>query len=167
MAGAMAGFFFSGTLIDRFGTRPVFVICHLGLAISILTLLTRGVLGFDYVVTVGGCILFFGLFMASSSVAITTEMMFLFPPRNKAISSALTTSMVTAGQAFSGLLAAGLIQLGALHGEWRFLNATLSQYDTLLLLCGSGVLVCTVTLGLIPSVLRKKSDWSQINANLT
>ena len=36
---------------------------------------------------------------------------------------------------------------------------SLSDYDGLLLLCGGMILLMTVTLGLIPSMIRQKAEW--------
>ena len=47
-----------------------------------------------------------------------------------------------------------LLGIGILSSDWRLFGQTLSQYDGLLLLSGGMLVLLTVTLGLIPSVIR-------------
>ena len=42
--GGMLGFILGGEMVDRFGTKYVFLYCHFGFSAVLLLLLTRGVL---------------------------------------------------------------------------------------------------------------------------
>ena len=57
-----------------------------------------------------------------------------------------------AGTTLGGMLSAGVIRLGALKEEWLLAGVPRSDYDALLLICATLVIVAAVTLGLVPSV---------------
>ena len=52
-----------------------------------------------------------------------------------------------------------LLKLGVFNSSWSWMGNSLSDYDGLLLLCGGMILLMTVTLGLIPSMIRQKAEW--------
>jgi hypothetical protein len=53
------------------------------------------------------------------------------------------------------VLSGQALELGLLSDSWSWFGQAMSRYDGLLMLCGSMVLLMTVTLGLIPSVIKK------------
>ena len=55
----------------------------------------------------------------------------------------------------SGVLCAWILRSGMLADSWRLWGMEMSQYDTLLLGFAIMVVLLVVTLGLVPSVLRK------------
>ena len=99
-----------------------------------------------------------GAACAGSGLAITSEMLALVPKENKALSTSLGNSMVLSGGAFSGLIAAGILKIDLLKDRWMFWGREMSQYDAVLLAYGVMIVLMVVTLGLVPSVLRK-TEW--------
>ncbi|MCH2478050.1 MAG: hypothetical protein MK218_08945, partial [Gammaproteobacteria bacterium] len=55
----------------------------------------------------------------------------------------------------SGVLSGQALELGLLSDSWTWLGQHMSRYDGLLLFCVTMVLLMTVTLGLIPSFIKK------------
>jgi len=100
----------------------------------------------------------YGSVWAASSIAISTEMLALIPPDNKSISTSICTVLMRLGGALSGALSAWAIQAGFLSEQWTLLGRALSQYDTILLGFAIMVIMLVVTLGLVPSVMRK-AEW--------
>jgi hypothetical protein len=94
----------------------------------------------------------FGLLTAASSVAFTVEMYDWIPAVNKSLSTSVFMTLQGAGATLGGMLSAGVIRLGALKGEWLLTGKPRSDYDVLLLICATLVVVAAVTLGLVPSV---------------
>ena len=101
-----------------------------------------------------------GLIQASSSIAITSEMMALAPAKNKSVIISICSSLQLGGAAISGVISGKVIEYGILSKNWTMMNLKLSDYDTLLLFSAILVFVFIVTLGLIPSVVKtRKVQW--------
>ena len=160
MIGAVTGFLFGGKAIDRWGTKPVFLVCHFGYALVLALFLLRGVVPASVwlPLALGALNFAFGILMAASSVAISTEMLALIPAKNKSLSTSLCMTLLTGGTALSGVLAAGLLKLGVLRETWQLWGMKLSDYDGVLLIYGLAVLLLVVALGLVPSVIGK-AQW--------
>ncbi len=156
--GMVIGFYFGGKMIDRIGTKSVFLCCHFGYGIVLLLFVMRGVLPIPVTFTVGILSCFFGSVQAASSIAITSEMMALISQENKTMSTSFCTSLILGGAAISGILSGQIIKLNILNKQWSIFGMTMSNYDTMILGCSIMVVLLVVTLGLIPSVI-KKAQW--------
>jgi MFS family permease len=153
--GAVGGFFLGGRLIDRVGTKPVFLICHFAYGAIFFAVLARDLIPVPVVWWMGALNIACGVVGAGSSVAISTEMLALAPPAHRSVSTGLCSCLIMAGGGMAGLLNAGAIRLGIFAEHWTIGGATLSAYDTILLLDGVLVVVLVVALGLVPSVMAK------------
>ncbi|MBN1672329.1 MAG: MFS transporter [Kiritimatiellae bacterium] len=154
--GSILGFLLGGRAIDRFGTRMVFVACHLGFgAILSLFLLRDSVARLPTGVYVGTLSLCFGLVAAASSVAFSSELLGIMPPTHKSLAGAVYSTLYYLANGLAGAIWAALLRLGALNESWCLFGHTLSDYDTVLLLCAVMVVFLLITLTLIPSVIRK------------
>ena len=158
MVGAILGFFAGGKLVDRWGTKPVFLICHVAYCALLFAFLARSVIPGATVYVVSLVNLGYGVVWASSSIAISTEMLGLIPPKNKSLTTSMFMVMWRAGGALSGVVTAWVLSVGALNESWSLWGQTLSRYDTILLAFAVMILLLVVTLGLVPSVLRK-AEW--------
>jgi Na+/melibiose symporter-like transporter len=154
MAGGILGFLLVGRFVDRVGTRHVFLVCHCAFAVSMFVFLARGGFPCPVVVPVAAAHFVFGVSGAASGIAIMTEMLALIPPANKALSTSVCISLVLGGASLSGLLAAGVLDLGVLREHWVLWGQAMSRYDAVLLAYATMVLLLVITLGLVPSVLR-------------
>ena len=160
VVGALAGFYLGGILVDRFGTKYVFLCCHFGFAAIIFIFLFRNYFSIDIKTFVGVLTILFGLVQAASGIAMTSETLFLIPNENKSLSTGLWFTLYSGGVGLSGILCGQALNLGVLSDTWFFRGQILSNYDSLLLFCGTMVLLMTVTLGLIPSFLKKRTaQW--------
>ena len=163
MVGAMFGFFLGGRLVDRTGTRVVFLACHGGYALVLALFLLRGMFGegLAMMIVLGAANLAFGLIAATASVAITSEMYSLIPADNKSMSTSLFVSMGRLSRAMAPMLSAWVLRQGILKGSWQWFGRNLSDYDALLLGCMGMVGILVVTLGLVPSVLGRSDMTGQ------
>lgn len=152
MLGAIAGFFLGGKVVQRFGTKRIFLVSHFAFGIVLFLFMWRNGWGGPVVPFLAVFEALFGLFTAASSVAFTVEMYALIPAENKSLSTSLFMTLQGAGATLGGLLSAGLIRLGVLKEEWVLAGVLRSDYDALLLICATLVIVASVTLGLVPSV---------------
>lgn len=156
--GALAGFFLGGRLVDRIGTKYVFMSCHFSFALILVCFLLRAFMPLSLLGSVGALALLFGLVQAASSVAISSEMLAIIPEDSKTMATAVNLSLMYLGVSLSGIFSSRMLKMGMLSDSWKMLGCELGSYDSLLLICGAMVFLLVVTLGLVPSVI-KKVQW--------
>jgi MFS family permease len=158
--GSMVGFYAGGKMVDKFGTKRVFLLVHFSYFLFLFLVILRGVTPFSPVAYFSFLTFGLGLTQASSSIAITSEMMALAPRKNKSVIISLCMSLQWGGAAISGVISGKLIEYDILSKTWFLKGVTLSKYDTLILFSAVMVFVLIITLGLIPSVVKtKKVQW--------
>ena len=158
--GSMVGFYTGGKLVDKFGTKMVFLVVHFLYVLFLFLVILRGMIPIPLVAYFSFLTFGLGLIQASSSIAITSEMMALAPAKNKSVIISFCMSLQWGGAAISGVISGKLIAYDLLNKTWIFKGLTLSNYDTLILFNSVMVFVFIVTLGLIPSVVKtKKVQW--------
>ncbi|MCP4350613.1 MAG: MFS transporter [Desulfobacterales bacterium] len=158
IGGSLAGYYFGGRIIDTYGTKLTFLICHLFFGTILFLFVGRAIFPWPVIVTVGfltGC---HGMLNATLVIAVVTEMMLLIPKENKSLSTSFNNTLLAAGVALSGIISGKVIELGILNKSWELFGQAMSDFDTLLLGCGIMVIMLIVTLGLIPSVVGK-AQW--------
>ena len=107
------------------------------------------------IVIVGILTLLFGLVQAASGIAMTSETLVLIPQENKSLATGLWFTLYSGGAGLSGFLSSKVLELNLINPEWSLFGLQMSSYDGLLLMFGTMVLLMTVTLGLIPSMIKK------------
>lgn len=158
--GAMVGFYTGGKLVDRFGTKMVFLVVHFSYVLFLFLVILRGLVPFSQAAYFSFITFGLGLIQAASSIALTSEMVALAPAKNRSVIIASCMSLQWGGAAVSGVVSGKLIEYGVLSDTWLFKGLTLTRYDTLILFNAVMVFVFIVTLGLIPSVVKtKKVQW--------
>jgi MFS family permease len=156
--GNLAGFWLGGRLVDRYGTKPVFLIAHFGYACVLALVLMRHHLPFGDFPLMAIAVACWGVVLSCSGIATTTEAMALAPEQGRALAISSLTTLGFAGSALAAWAASHALSLGLIRDGWTLWGATMTSYDGLLLLACFAVLTVTVTLGLVPSVLRK-AQW--------
>ena len=99
------------------------------------------------------------MIQAASGIAMTSETLSLISSEIKSLSTGLWMTLYTGGNVLSGTLFSQLLKLGVFSNEWSWMGNPMSVYDGLLIICGGMILLLTVTLGLIPSMIRRKAEW--------
>jgi len=155
IVGALAGFVLGGRMVDKLGTKYVFMFCHFGFGAIIILFLLRSLLPGKIIVIVGILTLLFGLVQAASGIAMTSETLVLMPKENKSLAIGLWLTLINAGAGLSGIISSTFLELNLINPEWSLFGLQMSSYDGLLLMFGTMVILMTVTLGLIPSMIRK------------
>lgn len=159
LIGSITGYWLGGQAVDRFGTKPVFMICHLSYPAIFAIYIFRGAFPLSIMPPLVLAHFLFGLIVASASIAITTEMLALLPENNKSVASSFMISFQLGGSAAAGFVCAGIVKMAFLKSTWNFHFLELNKYDSILLGCAVMVLMLVLTLGLVPSVLRRKSGY--------
>lgn len=158
--GSMVGFYAGGKMVDKFGTKMVFLTVHFSYFLFLFIVLLRGWVPISSISYFGFLTFVLGLIQAASSIALVSEMMALAPPENKSVIISLCTALQVGGAGISGLVSGKLIEYGMLAETWDFRGLVLSNYDTLILFSSIMVFVFVITLWLIPSVVKtKKAQW--------
>ena len=155
IVGALAGFVLGGRMVDKLGTKYVFMLCHFGFGAIIILFLLRSLLPGKIIVIVGILTLLFGLVQAASGIAMTSETLVFIPNENKSLAIGLWLTLINAGAGLSGIISSTALELNLINQEWSLFGLKMSSYDGLLLMFGTMVLLMTVTLGLIPSMIKK------------
>ncbi len=155
---SVLGFWIGGRMVDSIGTRPVFLICHFGYAITLALFLTRDIFAVPYEISIGCFTGLFGFFAATVSIAVTSEMMALLPETNKSLATGMVSSFGALGMALSAFFFGKILESDMLARTWQWGSITMTAYDSILITCAVAILLLTVTLSLIPSVI-KKAQW--------
>jgi len=155
IVGALAGFYLGGRMVDKFGTKYVFFLCHFGFGAIVFLFIWRDIFPGEIIIFVGILTVLFGMVQAASGIAMTSETLVIIPAGNKSLATGLWFTLYSGGIGLSGVLSGQILDLELLRDSWTWFGHHMSRYDSLLLFCGTMVLLMTVTLGLIPSVIRK------------
>lgn len=158
MIGSLLGFLLGGWIVDRLGTKSVFLGCHFSFGAILTLFLFRGLFPVPSVFVLGPIHFLFGMVISALSIAVSTEVLALLPRENKSLAAAVVATLQRGGVAVSGMLSAWALRAGLLSDSWTLWGMPMSSYDSLLLLCAVMVVLLVVTLGLVPSVIRK-AEW--------
>ena len=155
LAGSVGGNLLGGRLVDRFGTRFVFLMTQFAVSVVIFGMLMRHWVPWSLPIHTGLCEFLFNMTLAVQGIAVTSEMLALIPSSNKSLATAVSMSLFNFGVAISGLFVARSISWELLASEWQLLGHEFTRYDSLLLLFASLVLIMLIAIGLVPKVVKK------------
>ncbi|MBA3709976.1 MAG: MFS transporter, partial [Planctomycetes bacterium] len=122
MLGSVFGFLIGGRMVDRKGTKFVFLLSHFSFGLVLFSFLLRDLVPVPMMYWTGLLNFLYGAVQAASSIAISTEMLALIPPASKALSTGLCSTLLVAGNALSGMLVSGAIALGIFREGWLFIG---------------------------------------------
>lgn len=155
LVGTVLGFISAGKLIDKVGVKRMLLVIHFFFAVVNLTLFCLGTGSAFNLVLITVLLAVYGFAGACSSIAISTEMMALASPHNKAMSMAFCGSCYAAGIGVSRLLASMVLGAGLLAPEWFLGGMRISHYQTLFLVYGCAILFVCLLLVLVPAIFPK------------
>lgn len=154
MGGLIVGFLVGGRLVHRYGCKGVFTASHIGFALLNFSLLAvRG----GETGTVAALMLIlacYGFLVACASIAVSSELLALAQPTNKAVSIALGYTLYSGGLAMSRVAASLALGSGILAPEWSLGGVVFTRYHTLFLCFGIGVLYAMFLMVMIPGMVR-------------
>jgi MFS family permease len=154
-AGNIAGFFLGGILVDRLGTRLVFLITHLFFGLGLFGVFLRGIpflSAFTVMISVN---LLLGAVKASQSIAMTSELFAILPRKNRNLATGMFMMVQMGAIGLSSILTGIILKVDVLKSEWTLFGYTFSRHDTLFAGYGIMIILLVITLGLIPSVIRE------------
>ena len=161
LGGTMTGFLLAGRLVDKFGVKKLMLFIHFSFAVVNLALFFINNGGILNLIFIGFMVAIYGFFLACSSVAISSEMMTMASPENKAVSMAFCGSFYAAGVGGSRLLTSLVLGAGLLAKEWKMGSMVINHYQSLFLIFGCAITFVCLMLVLVPAVFPK-SNYSYL-----
>jgi len=155
LVGTILGFLSAGKIIDKIGIKRMLLFIHFSFALVNLTLFFIGTNTAFTLILITVLLATYGFFFGCSSIAISTEMMELASPNNKAISMAFCGSCYAAGYGGSRLLTSLILGSGLLAPQWFMGSMKISHYQTLFLVYGCAVMFVCLLLVLVPAIFPK------------
>lgn len=161
LGGAMSGFLLAGRLVDKYGVKKLMLFVHFLFAITNISLFFISQASIFNLIIIGVLVAIYGFCMACSSVAISSEMMAMASPKNKAVSMAFCGTFYAAGMGGSRLLTALVLGAGLLATEWNLGPLKINHFQTLFLVFGCVITFVCIMLVLVPAVFPK-SNYSYL-----
>ena len=155
LGGSIIGFLCAGRMLSKFGVKKMLLSVHLAFALINFMLFAFSGSGTILLVVITILLVFYGFFIAISSVAASSEMMALANPDNKALAMAFCVSMCSAGLGGARLLSSVIIGSGILAPEWSIGAMKFSMFHTMYLGYGLGILFVCVLLVIVPAIFPK------------
>jgi MFS family permease len=156
MGGAIAGYFLSSIFVDRFGTKAVFLLAHFGFGLLNATLLLVHSSTLFSLIIVQAVVALYGMLMASSSVAISSETFVLASAsRFRNLSLAFCVCLHYLGSGLSRIVVGWVLHSGMLSPKWSLAGYEMTVYHTLFLFFACGVTIACILLSLVPAIVRK------------
>lgn len=155
MVGTLLGFLTAGKIINRIGIKHMLLLIHFFFALVNFTLFFIGTYSVFNLIMITILLMTYGFAAACSSIAISTEMMILASPNNKAMSMAFCSSCFSAGTGGARLLASLVLGSGMLAPQWFIGSMKISHYQTMFLIYGCAILFVCLLLVLVPAIFPK------------
>lgn len=155
LGGTIVGFFFSGRITRLLGIKKMLLTIHFAFALTNFLLFWVSRPGTLWLAAITVLLGFYGFFMAVSSVAVSSEMMGLSTPENKAMAMAFCGAMLSAGVGGSRFLSSVIIGSGVLAPEWSIGSAKFTMYHTMFLGYGLATMFVCVLLVIVPAIFPK------------
>lgn len=155
MSGLIAGYLLAGRMVQRYGVKGVLLTAHVGFALLNLSLLgvRSGHAGAVFVLAL--ILATYGLLFACASVAVSSELLALASPLNKAVSIAFGYSLYAAGMGGSRALVSLVLGSGILAEQWHIGSIAFTRYHSVFLANAGGVVLAMALLVFVPAVTRK------------
>ncbi len=155
LAGTIIGFFCAGSIISRLGIKKMLLSVHMTFALVNFLLFAFSGPGMFAVYIISFLMIIYGFFIAISSVAVSSEMMALANPENKALAMAFCVSMYSAGIGGARLLSSLIIGSGILSPKWFIGSFEFTMFHTMYLGYGLAILFVCVLLVIVPAIFPK------------
>ncbi|MBN1942617.1 MAG: MFS transporter [Phycisphaerae bacterium] len=151
--GTVLSYLISGSLVDRFGTKRIFLVAHLVLCLTCFGVVGIGMGPNEYAMfLLPAAMIVAGGIIAASGVACTAQLFHLIPNRGRAFYLSLAMIITSVGVAVSPLLVGCVLDV--VGDGWRrdFGPVTLDMFQVLLLIAGVLSLLAIGILQAVPNV---------------
>ncbi len=155
MGGLIVGFLIGGWLVQRYGVKMLLLGAHIGFAILNVCLLTIHSGSTVSIVKLSAILATYGILLASASISVSSELLALASPANKAVSIAFGYSLYAAGLGGSRALASLILGSGILAERWQIGTIVFTRYHSLFLANAVGVALAMALLVFVPAVNRR------------
>lgn len=154
MGGLLVGFLIGGRLVQRYGVKVLLLAAHIGFAVLNVSLLAVHSGGVGGVIKLSIILAAYGMLFACASIAVSSELLALASPTNKAVSIAFGYSLYAAGLGGSRVLASLVLGSGILAEKWQVGTIVFTRYHSLFLANAVGVIFAMALLVFVSAVSR-------------
>jgi len=158
LTGMLAGSFFAGLLITRYGIKKIFLWVHISYAAVNLALFFMGrslIAGDIIYYLIGGILFIYSFTFACANISSSSEMMAIATPGNKVMAMAFCNAFYYGGCGLSRIMTSLIIGSGALAANWSIGNMAFTHYQTLFLLYAICVIFAASLLVVVPAIFPK------------
>jgi MFS family permease len=157
--GAILANLFAGSLVDRFGTKRIFLVAHLILCLTCFAVVGIGMGPNAYAMfLLPAAMVVSGGTIAASGVACTAQLLHLIPNRGRAFYFSLAMIVTFLGVAISPLLVGYILDIVGDGWQAAVGNVTLDIFQVLLLSAGVLTLTAIVLLYLVQNVHPNREE---------
>jgi Na+/melibiose symporter-like transporter len=155
LGGTIIGFLAAGKITTKLRVKKMLLSVHLSFALINFLLFAFSGASTSSLIIITALLICYGFFLAASSVAVSSEMMALANPGNKALAMAFCGSMCAAGLGSARMLSSVVIGSGILAPEWTIGSMKFSMFHTMYLGYGISILFVCVLLVIVPAIFPK------------
>lgn len=155
LSGTIIGFLSAGRIIAYIGVKKTLLMVHIGFALINFLLFAFSGPGTPALILITALLILYGFFIAVSSVAVSSEMLELANPGNKALAMAFCITMYSAGLGGARILSSVIIGAGILASQWYIGPFEFNMFHTMYLGYGLSILFVCVLLVIVPAIFPK------------
>ncbi len=154
--GAMMGFYVGGRMVDKLGTKSVFISAHLGYALLFAVTPLYALPGWPAFPHFASLCFLGGLISSASGIAMSSTVIGLSDGgAQRSLTTALTNACIQLAPPVTLFLISRVLELGLLAESWSLGGVALGPYDALSFFAAVAVFLLLITLGLVPYSLHK------------
>ena len=155
LGGTIIGFLSAGRIMAYIGVKKALLMIHIGFALINFLLFAFSGPGTSTLILITVLLVLYGFFIAVSSVAVSSEMLELATPGNKALAMAFCITMYSAGLGGARILSSVIIGSGILASKWYIGSLEFNMFHTMYLGYGLSILFVCVLLVIVPAIFPK------------
>ena len=153
--GNLLGFYLGGIIIDKFGTKPVFILTHFAYGLKLILFVMRDLLFVPHIFSHSVLMFAYGIVSAASSIAITAELYDVIPLKKSLVANSFFVVVLSLSKFLGAFVSSQALKLNLLNNVWSIGPFSMNCYDTMLIGNAIMVIFLVMTLGLIPSVSKQ------------
>ncbi|OQA86681.1 MAG: Major Facilitator Superfamily protein [Lentisphaerae bacterium ADurb.Bin242] len=163
MAALIVGYYFSGTLLRKLGTKRMVVLIHVTYMLVPFGLFFCNNNQTGTVIAIAALQFVYNYNFACFNVLFASEMLALARPGNKTMAMAFCNTFSSGGAAMGRIVTSLLLGSGMLASEWMFRGTKICYFQSMFLIYSFSAALCLLLLFLVPAVVPRHEDYYEPN----